>query len=184
MNRLRFYYDAVAACWAIENLDGGGGRVLANRVKLDVDARAQADGAFHCEGVIGTSDLTSIGASNARMGEAHIRRVTPLPEGFLNEACMLEWCVVFDERSGYWTVYRQDGVQAMVTAKEIELGCQGISSGKTFHCQAELLVDGATFQTGMAHEPEFGVRLRKLIVFDQEVKIPPILMKGAVKKPG
>jgi hypothetical protein len=191
MDRFRVNFDKAARHWILNR--EGGGRVVAQRLILEVDAHMGSGGVFVCEGILRAGDLVSVSDSDAVVRELRIERVSDkprseqtghaaLPEGFVNKGAMREWCVTFDEPSGAWHAYRQDGL-ALVTAKAIELGCHAITSEGALHCMAEALVDGATHRRGTIGNAQ-SVRLRTLIVHDQTVELPIMAALGVARTPG
>lgn len=184
MDRFRIKFDQAARHWVVRR--DGGGRVLARRLILEVDAAMKPGGHFVCEGILRAGDLVSVSDSDAVVGELRVERVTELPHGRVNVDAMDEWCVAFDESSGLWTAFMREaetagGVHvAIVTAESLELGCHAVSSDGLLHCMAEVLVDGRTFRSGTSSLAK-SVRLRTLIVHDQTLELPVMAMRGKSK---
>lgn len=174
MDRYRIIYDRVARHWIV--MHASGGKVFAKRLLLETDAKTDSDGSIVCEGNITSGSLLSAGSKTAIVDELKITREGKLPEGFVNEKEMREWCVVFHEGTGDWIAYRQDGL-ATITTKELEISCFAVSSEGVLHCLAEAIVDGSTHRRGNV-KPTASALLRTLIVFDQVVAIQTISAVG------
>ena len=175
MNEFRVSYDRNIRQWVLVDMDSGG-TVVADRMILDAPAKFRGNG-FVCKGILKADEVSSLADFHATVRTATLERAEPLP-GRVNDASMLEWCVVFDEPSGKWVTYRQDMPAVRVTSDEIELDCHAISSEGVLHCRAEMLLNGRTNKVD-SHFNAKSVRLRTLTVHDQRVVVQKITMVGS-----
>lgn len=165
MKQFRIRYDRTAQKWSVENVEMGK-RALVARIKLDADAHAEVGGVLACTGEL------VIDGDGVRLADTRKPRGTPKPKE------MREWCVMFDEGTARWVVFREDKPEIVVTTENLDVECHGITAGDKLHCLAEMLLNGRT-NRDLSVIDAVHVRLRTLEVFDQVVQVPLVASMGA-----
>ena len=168
MKQFRLRYDRAAQLWSVENVEMGK-RALTARIKLDADGHSEG-AALSCTGAL------SIDGDGVRLVDTRKPRGTPKPKE------MREWCVMFDEGTARWVIFRHDKPEIVVSTENLDVECHGITAGDKLHCLAEMLLNGRTNRDLSAIDATH-VRLRTLEVFDQAVDVPLILAGAKALSP-
>lgn len=175
----RFRIRATGGLWKLRE-EASGGEVLARTLRVDVPMRADGD-SLVASGVLNTSDILAVGASDAVIEDANLVRADGRP-GYVNDESMLNWVVVFNEPLAVWTIYREDNHSVLVDTQNLRLDCRALSHENALHCRAEMLMNGATNRSVAARADE--VVLRTLSVYDQIVEVGVITMGNRTRATG
>lgn len=97
---------------------------------------------------------------------------------------MIDWRFHFDDGTGFWVIHRKDNKGGCVTCAgiHIEPGVEVRSVGKFLQAHCELLVSGQTHFEGNHHVNAEIVRLRKVVVKDQTIRMPVVGRTRALAK--
>jgi len=113
---------------------------------------------------------------------AVLRRRNVQPKGLVNDKTMMSWGIMRDEIADCWLIMDESGM-LLVRTKEIDMDCVGgTDPGGMIAVRAEMLCDGRSntsqsFALGTVDR----VRLRTLIVHNQEVHVETITFGGHQK---
>lgn len=168
MKQFRISFDRTARLWAVRSSSHLRPH-LAQRLVLDAKAKSEWGELIVLADVRPEGEATIIDDHVALPGE-------PKPKE------MREWCVVYDEGTGKWVIYRQDDESIVVTTTILELDCHGITSDGVLHCLAEMIVYGRTNRRESIEDAP-SVLLRTLCVYDQTVLVKPIAIRSRAKSP-